>query len=114
MNGINCGIFKVSCTTCCNCKYGFIVFPVDIFKSNIAEVFNRLRTVAPAINDKGIACVVAITFITAIQFSICNIGRIADVNGVVISTAACIAAVNVAFNSTAADVNCVVICTAAG
>ena len=42
----------------------------------------------PAINGKGITGVVAITFITAIQISIFNIGRTADDDFVVISTAA--------------------------
>ena len=86
MNGINCGIFKVICTTCCNCKYGFIFIPVDIFKSNIVEVLYRFRIAASAVNGKGIAGIGA--FITAIQISIFNIGITADDDFIVISTAA--------------------------
>lgn len=113
MNGINCGICKV---TCCNCKYGSFVIPVDIFKSNIIKVLYRLRTAAPAINGKGIAGSVGWVTAIPIQISICNIGRTADNDFVVISNATMvyIAAVNINYiicltYNAAADVNSVII-----
>lgn len=72
-----------------------------------------MRTSAPAVNGKGITGIGV--FITAIQISICNIGRTADNDFIVIRTAAgWPAAVNinrllVCAYRTAADVNSVVV-----
>ena len=71
-----------------------------------------MRTAAPAVNGKSVAGIVG--FVTAIQISIFNIGRAADDDFGVISTAICIAAVNVALYRTAADVNGVIISSAGG
>lgn len=74
------------------------------------KFFYRFCAAAPAVNGKGIACA-GCFIIASIQIGICDIGRTADNDFVVISTTTIIyiAAVNITWYRTAADDNGVVI-----
>ena len=93
---VNFGISKVVICSFCNCKYSSAILPVNIIKVNTVKVFYRFCAAAPAVNGKGIACA-GCFIIASIQIGICDIGRTADNDFVVISTTTIIyiAAVNI-------------------
>ena len=93
---VNFGISKVVICSFCNCKYSSVILPINIIKVNTVKVFYRFCAAAPAVNGKGIACA-GCFIIASIQIGICDIGRTADDDFVVISTTTIIyiAAVNI-------------------